>query len=49
VQEAGGTYCDFAGREGIPASGNLIAGNHYVATAMAEIIGAHATPALLKA
>ena len=49
VQEAGGHYCDFAGREGIPASGNLIAGNHYVAKAMAEIIGAHATPALLKA
>ena len=49
VQEAGGQYCDFAGREGIPASGNLIAGNHYVAKTMAEIIAAHATPALLRA
>ncbi|MGN6705660.1 MAG: inositol monophosphatase family protein [Rhodanobacter sp.] len=49
VHEAGGRYCDFAGRDGIPASGNLIAGNLNVAKAMVEAIGQQATPALLKA
>ena len=33
VHEAGGRYCDFAGRDGIPDSGNLIAGNLNVAKA----------------
>jgi myo-inositol-1(or 4)-monophosphatase len=49
VREAGGRYGDFAGRDGIPASGNIIAGNLHVAQAMVDAIGANATPALLKA
>ena len=49
VHEAGGRYGDFAGRDGIPESGNLIAGNLNVAKAMTDAIGAHATPELLKA
>jgi myo-inositol-1(or 4)-monophosphatase len=49
VHEAGGRYCDFAGRDGIPASGNLIAGNLNVAKAMVDAIGQQATPTLLKA
>jgi len=49
VHEAGGRYGDFAGRDGIPASGNIIAGNLNVAKAMTDAIGAHATPELLKA
>jgi len=47
VREAGGKFCDFAGRDGMPASGNLIAGNIHVATAMTKIITANATPELL--
>jgi myo-inositol-1(or 4)-monophosphatase len=49
VHEAGGRYCDFAGRDGIPASGNIIAGNLNVAKALVDAIGQQATPALLKA
>lgn len=49
VREAGGRCCDFAGRDGIPASGNIIAGNLHVAKAMVDTIGQHATPELLKA
>ncbi|WNL47206.1 inositol monophosphatase family protein [Dyella sp. BiH032] len=49
VREAGGRYGDFAGRDGIPASGNIIAGNLHVVQAMTEIIGAKSTPQLLKA
>jgi len=49
VHEAGGRYGDFAGRDGIPESGNIIAGNLNVAKAMTDVIGAHATPDLLKA
>ena len=49
VHEAGGRYCDFAGRDGIPASGNLIAGNLTGAKAMVDAIGQQATPTLLKA
>ena len=49
VHEAGGRYGDFAGRDGIPESGNLIAGNLNVAKAMTDVVGAHATPELLKA
>ncbi|HEY0198314.1 MAG TPA: inositol monophosphatase family protein [Rhodanobacter sp.] len=49
VHEAGGRYCDFAGRDGIPASGNIIAGNLNVAKAMIDAIGQQATPSLLKA
>ena len=49
VHEAGGRYLDFAGRDGIPASGNLIAGNLAVSQALVDAIGAQATPELLKA
>ena len=49
VHEAGGRYGDFAGRDGIPASGNIIAGNLNVAKAMVDAIGQQATPGLLKA
>jgi myo-inositol-1(or 4)-monophosphatase len=49
VHEAGGRYCDFAGRDGIPASGNIVAGNLNVAKGMLDAIGQQATPALLKA
>ncbi|MHB1058259.1 MAG: inositol monophosphatase family protein [Rhodanobacter sp.] len=49
VHEAGGRYGDFAGRDGIPASGNLIAGNLNVAKALTDAIGQQATPVLLKA
>jgi myo-inositol-1(or 4)-monophosphatase len=36
VREAGGHFADFSGRGGIPASGNLIAGNHMLVPAMAK-------------
>jgi myo-inositol-1(or 4)-monophosphatase len=49
VREAGGQYGDFAGRDGIPESGNVIAGNLHMVKAMTEAIGANATPSLLKA
>jgi myo-inositol-1(or 4)-monophosphatase len=38
VREAGGRYCDFVGREGLPESGNLVAGNHVLATQIVETI-----------
>jgi myo-inositol-1(or 4)-monophosphatase len=44
VREAGGKFCDFQGKDGIPTNGNLIAGNLPVATAMAKIIGANSNP-----
>jgi myo-inositol-1(or 4)-monophosphatase len=47
VREAGGIYGDFAGREGLPESGNIIAGNISVANAMTEVIKANATARLL--
>jgi myo-inositol-1(or 4)-monophosphatase len=49
VHEAGGRYCDFAGRDGIPGSGNIVAGNLNVTKAMVDAIGQQATPVLLKA
>lgn len=49
VRESGGKYCDFAGRDGIPASGNLVAGNHHITAAMVKAIAPHATPELLAA
>ena len=47
VREAGGKYCDFAGRDGIPASGNIVAGNHMITAAMVKVISAHAGSRLL--
>lgn len=49
VREAGGRYCDFAGRDGIPASGNLVAGNLLIVEQMLETFGPALPPALLKA
>jgi myo-inositol-1(or 4)-monophosphatase len=48
VREAGGRYCDFAGREGIPANGNLVAGNVKVADAIVKAIAPELTPALAR-
>src|SRR5690606_18890829 len=48
VREAGGRYCDFVGRDGIPDNGNLIAGGHKVVDAMLKRIGPHVTPALAR-
>lgn len=47
VREAGGKFCDFAGHDGMPASGNLVAGNIHFAAAMVKVIAANATPELL--
>ncbi|MGA9422146.1 MAG: inositol monophosphatase family protein [Rhodanobacteraceae bacterium] len=41
VREAGGRYCDFRGHEGIPASGNLLAGNIGVVDAMIRSMSPH--------
>ncbi|MGH8164109.1 MAG: inositol monophosphatase family protein [Rhodanobacteraceae bacterium] len=48
VREAGGRYCDFAGRDGIPASGNLLAGNMHVVAGMIEAIAPALPPELFK-
>ncbi|UXI67256.1 inositol monophosphatase family protein [Tahibacter amnicola] len=47
VREAGGRYCDFAGRDGLPESGNIVAGNHKVAAAVVAAIEPTLPPALL--
>lgn len=49
VREAGGRFADFAGRDGLPASGNLLAANQKVTAAMIKAIGPHLPPELLKA
>lgn len=49
VREAGGSYVDFAGRDGLPASGNLVAANHKLMQAMVQTIGPQLTPELLRA
>jgi myo-inositol-1(or 4)-monophosphatase len=49
VREAGGRYSDFAGREGLPASGNVVAGNLAVSKALVDTIKPLAPPALLRA
>ncbi|HEX7370935.1 MAG TPA: inositol monophosphatase family protein [Rhodanobacteraceae bacterium] len=38
VREAGGRYCNMAGQDGLPESGNIVAGNHVVATQIVEAI-----------
>jgi myo-inositol-1(or 4)-monophosphatase len=48
VREAGGRYCDFAGRDGMPSSGNLLAGNIKVVDAMTKTIAPELTPALAR-
>jgi myo-inositol-1(or 4)-monophosphatase len=47
VREAGGHYCDFSGRAGIPDSGNLVAGNHHVTAAMVKAFAAEVPAELL--
>ncbi len=49
VREAGGSYTDFAGRDGLPASGNLVAANHKLMQAMIRTIGPELPPELLRA
>jgi myo-inositol-1(or 4)-monophosphatase len=48
VREAGGRYCDFTGRDGIPETGNLIAGNVHVANAMVKTMAPEVTPVLAR-
>jgi len=48
VREAGGRYCDFTGRDGIPQTGNLVAGNVHVANAMVKAIAPEVTPVLAR-
>jgi myo-inositol-1(or 4)-monophosphatase len=48
VREAGGKHCDFVGRDGMPASGNLLAGNIKVVDAMVKAIAPELTPALSR-
>jgi myo-inositol-1(or 4)-monophosphatase len=49
VREAGGRFGDFAGREGIPESGHLVAANHKVAFALVQRAGETLPPELLRA
>ena len=49
VREAGGTYSDFQGRDGLPKNGNLIAANPRLATEMVKRIRPHETPEMAAA
>ncbi len=49
VREAGGSFTDLAGRDGLPGTGNLVAGNHLLARAMVEVAGETLPPELLRA
>ncbi|HET6587588.1 MAG TPA: inositol monophosphatase family protein [Oleiagrimonas sp.] len=48
VREAGGTFTDLAGRDGLPDSGHLVAGNHHLVRAMVDIARETLTPELLR-
>jgi myo-inositol-1(or 4)-monophosphatase len=48
VRESGGRYCDFGGRDGMPESGNLVAGNVAVANAIVAAIAPELTPVLAR-
>jgi myo-inositol-1(or 4)-monophosphatase len=48
IREAGGRHGDFVGRDGMPASGNLLAGNIKVVEAMVKAIAPELTPALAR-
>ncbi len=48
VREAGGRFCDFAGRDGLPDNGNLVAGSVKVADAIVKTIAPELTPALAR-
>lgn len=49
VREAGGTFTDLAGRDGLPGTGNLIAGNHHLTRAMVDIAAETLPAGLLRA
>jgi myo-inositol-1(or 4)-monophosphatase len=48
VREAGGRYCNMVGVDGLPESGNLVAGNHRIAEEIVTTIAPTLTPALRK-
>jgi myo-inositol-1(or 4)-monophosphatase len=48
VREAGGRFCDFVGRDGLPDSGNLVAGSIKVVDGIVKTIGPILTPALAR-
>ena len=48
IREAGGRHGDFVGRDGMPKSGNLLAGNIKVVDAMVKAIAPELTPALAR-
>jgi len=48
VREAGGRYCDFMGREGVPESGNLVAANHVLTSQIVETIAPMLTSELKR-
>ncbi|PZQ18540.1 MAG: inositol monophosphatase [Rhodanobacter denitrificans] len=48
VRESGGRYCDFTGRDGLPDSGNLIAGNLKVVDGIVKTIAKDLTPELAR-
>jgi myo-inositol-1(or 4)-monophosphatase len=48
VREAGGRYCNLAGHDGVPASGNLVAGNVAVANALVKAIAPDLPPELAR-
>lgn len=48
VREAGGRYSDFIGRDGLPESGNIIAGNVHTAPAMVKAIAPELPPVLAR-
>ncbi len=49
VREAGGTFTDLAGRDGLPESGHIVAGNHLLVRAMVDIAGQTLPEDLLRA
>lgn len=48
VREAGGRYCDYTGRDGLPESGNIIAANHMLAGQIVEAIAPSLTSELRR-
>lgn len=48
VREAGGRYCDFVGRDGLPESGNVLAGSIKVVDGMIKAIAPELPPSLSR-
>jgi myo-inositol-1(or 4)-monophosphatase len=46
VRESGGQFCDFTGTAGLPANGNIVAGNHHIVADIVKTIGPELTSAL---